>query len=129
MNAMNKVSQVRIGSPLIRGLVYAFIAMGLATLVTSFILMLTDQKEESLPSFAYIIHAGSLLIGGFVSGKRAKNKGWYHGGLLGVLYAVIIFIIAFLSFDQGIDLQSVKFLGTAFGSGVIGGILGVNASK
>lgn len=129
MNAMNKVSQVRIGSPLIRGLVYAFIAMGLATLVTSFILMLTDQKEESLPSFAYIIHAGSLLIGGFVSGKRAKSKGWYHGGLLGVLYAVIIFIIAFLSFDQGIDLQSVKFLGTAFGSGVIGGILGVNASK
>ncbi|WP_409341625.1 TIGR04086 family membrane protein [Paenibacillus sp. MBLB4367] len=129
MNPMNKVAQVRMTSPLLAGLAYAFIAMGLATLVTSFILMLTEQKEESLPTFAYVIHALSLLIGGFVSGKRSKNKGWYHGGLLGVVYSVIIFIIAFLSFDQGLGLQSLTFLAVSFGSGVIGGILGVNASQ
>ncbi|MDR6881756.1 putative membrane protein (TIGR04086 family) [Bacillus sp. 3255] len=76
-----------------------------------------------------IIHAVSLFIGGWVSGKRAETRGWYHGGLVGIVYFILIFLVGFLAFDAGLNLQSLQLLGILFASGALGGVLGVNTKK
>ncbi|GIP39227.1 membrane protein [Paenibacillus sp. J31TS4] len=116
-------------SPILSGLLYAFVVMSIAAVVTSLILMLTDQKEDALPTYAYIIHAVALLLGGWVAGKRAEMKGWYYGAVLGVIYALVVILIGFLGFDKGLDLQTLLFTCLSFGVGAIGGILGVNTRK
>lgn len=129
MSYENKTEGIRLASPLFSGLVYTFIVMGITTIAASMILMLTDQDEARLTAYSYVIHGISVLTGSFVSGKRAGFKGWYYGALLGLLYGVIVLIIGFLSFDRGLDIRTLLFVGGAVLTGVVGGILGVNARK
>nr|WP_244163133.1 TIGR04086 family membrane protein [Paenibacillus pectinilyticus] len=129
VNPMKTVSQVRIPSPLFSGLVYSFTMMTIGTVVTSLFLLLTSAQESSLHTITTIIHAVSLFIGGWVSGKRAGNRGWYHGGLVGFFYFALIFLVGFLAFDAGLNLQSLQLLGILFAAGALGGILGVNTQK
>jgi putative membrane protein (TIGR04086 family) len=126
---IKQVSQVRIGSPMLSGLIYAFISMAVCALAASLILTAGEQGEEVLPVYAYIIHGISTLIGSFASGRKAGTKGWYHGGLLGLLYSVIVLIIGFLSFDKGVDWSILQFAAGAFVAGALGGIFGVNTRK
>lgn len=129
MNPMDKVSQVRFGSPLLIGLLYAFIFMGIATVAVSLFVMLADQSEDALPGYAYGIHAAAVLVGSFAAGKRAGHKGWYYGGLIGLFYSLIVWTVGFLSMNRGIDLRTAVFVGLGFTVGAIGGIVGVNAKK
>lgn len=129
MNPMRNVSQVRITSPLFSGLVYSLIMMTIGTILTSLLLFLTSTQESALHTLTTIIHGVSLFIGGWVSGKRAGNKGWYYGGMLGLIYFLIIFLVGFLAFDAGLNLQSLQLLGIFFASGALGGMLGVNTRK
>ncbi|WP_310189441.1 TIGR04086 family membrane protein [Bacillus sp. 3255] len=129
VNPMRSVSQVRITSPLFSGLVYSLSMMTIGTIVTSLFLLLTSTQESSLHTLTTIIHAVSLFIGGWVSGKRAETRGWYHGGLVGIVYFILIFLVGFLAFDAGLNLQSLQLLGILFASGALGGVLGVNTKK
>jgi putative membrane protein (TIGR04086 family) len=129
MNLMKPVGEVKLGSPMLSGLLYAFITMGLAALAASVILIMGDQGEEVLPVYAYVIHGVSALFGSFVAGRRSGHKGWYFGGLLGVIYSVIVLLVGFLSFDRGVDMSTLYFAAGAFVVGAIGGIMGVNTRR
>lgn len=129
MNSFKQAGQVRLGSPMLAGLAYAFITMALAALVSSLILIAADQGEDALPTYAYVIHGLSALIGSFVSGRRAGSKGWYHGGLMGLVYSIIVLVVGFLSFDRGADWTLLLFAAGAFVVGAAGGIMGVNTRK
>jgi putative membrane protein (TIGR04086 family) len=129
MVPIKNVTDVRFSSPLFSGLVYAFLTMGITSLIFSFVLTFTTQNEDTLSYFVYFIHALSIINGAYACGKRTPNKGWYHGGILGVIYGVIIIIVGFLSFDYGFSLQSLMAMFGAFVLGALGGIFGVNHSK
>jgi putative membrane protein (TIGR04086 family) len=129
MNPMNKVGQVRISSPLMSGFVYAFIWMIAAALIVSLLLKFSGLKEQSLTTYVYVIHALSIFMGSYVTGKRAGVKGWYHGGMLGVVYSVVVAIISFLGFDVSITLHTLILIAISFAIGAFGGIIGVNMRK
>lgn len=128
-NPMKQAGQVRMGSPMLSGLVYAFTAMAVAALLSSVLIMAGDKGEEVLPAYAYVIHGLSVLSGSFVSGRKAGRKGWYYGGLLGFLYSMIVLIVGFLSFDRGFDWNTLLFVAGAFLAGALGGIMGVNTRR
>jgi putative membrane protein (TIGR04086 family) len=129
MQPVKKTATVHFASPLFSGIVYAFITMAICSLLFSFVLTLTKQSEDTLPFFVYLIHALSIFIGSYVCGKRTDHKGWYHGGILGLVYAVIIILIGFLSFNNGISLHTIFLIIVAYLLGALGGILGVNHKK
>ena len=130
MNTMEKVRNVKINSPLLSGLIYSFMGLFMLTLLVSLLLMLTNLTETSMLLYIYIIHGITLLIGGFMSGKRAGEKGWYHGGIVGFVYSVIIILIGFLGFDTALlSLESLLFMVLSFVAAAIGGIFGVNMSR
>ncbi len=126
---MNKTRQVRISSPLFSGLLYSLVFMAIGTLIVSLIMLLTGTQESILPTLSFIIHGISLFIGGWVAGKRAGSRGWHYGGLLGILYCLIIYLVGFLAYDTSLNMDTLKLLGISFASGAIGGILGVNTGK
>ena len=129
MEPIKKTATVNFTSPLFSGMVYAFITMAIFSLIYSFVLSLTNQSEDSLTFFAYLIHALAIFVGSYACGKRIQSRGWYHGGILGLVYAVIIIIIGFLSFDNGLSLQTLFAVIAAYLIGACGGILGVNQTK
>jgi len=127
MGAIDKVNKVKVFSPVLSGLVYAFIVMLIGTVLTSFLLLLSAAEESSLSTFSFVTHIVSLLAGGWVAGRKSGTKGWYYGGVLGGLYALIIFMVAFLAFDAGLTMRSVVLLLMCLAAAAIGGIFGVNA--
>ena len=115
--------------PLLSGLSYAFIALGILTLLISLLLWLTGTKESSLLLYIYIIHGVSLFCGGWIAGKKAGMRGWYHGGLLGILYCAIIILVGFLGFDAPVTMQAAVLALFAVLISAAGGIIGVNSAK
>ncbi|WP_166238788.1 TIGR04086 family membrane protein [Paenibacillus turpanensis] len=129
MNPMSKMSKVRVSSPVLTGLLYSFIMLGISVLLLSFMLKFTGFQEQSLPVYVYIVHALALFIGGLVSGRRTDKRGWYYGGLVGLIYAAIIILAGFLSYDAAFTSQTLTLIGLAFGAGALGGMIGVNMRK
>ncbi|TVY11935.1 TIGR04086 family membrane protein [Paenibacillus cremeus] len=114
------------GSPLFVGLMYAGLFMLLGTLTASLILLGTNLPESSWLSSTLFIHGVAMFAGGLTTGKRSGSKGWYHGGLLGLVYTIIVWIIGFLAYDGGLS-KELMYLGVvAFLAGAFGGMIGVN---
>lgn len=129
MQFVRRLFSVRISSPLLSGLNAAFIWMFIGAFVLSIFLWLTGMREQDLSFYTYVVHAVSLLIGGFISGKRSNERGWYHGGIMGAVYGLLILVIGFLALDSSLQLIDVLQWGAAFLLGAIGGIFGVNVGK
>ncbi|QAY65183.1 TIGR04086 family membrane protein [Paenibacillus protaetiae] len=125
-SSVNNEQAPRMGSPFIKGLLYATIWLAVGALLLSSFLHYGNMKESSLPLYTMIVHGFCSFAGGFVSGKRSGRKGWYYGGLLGIVYAIIILIISFLAADAELSARSLTLLGIAFAAGAFGGMLGVN---
>ncbi|MCU6791535.1 MULTISPECIES: TIGR04086 family membrane protein [Paenibacillus] len=116
-------------SPLLSGLMVAMIFMLLGTLMTSLLMLATNLQESSLYSYTMSIHGIAMLIGGMTAGKRSGTKGWYHGGMLGLVYTCIIWLIGFLTYDAGFSQQTLYLTALTLVSGALGGILGINFKK
>lgn len=129
MNPISKVPRLRITSPLLSGIVNAFVWLCVGAVLTSLIVSMTDMKEQMLTTAAFLIHGVASLFGGFSSGKRSGNKGWYHGAILGLLYTLIVVLVGFLGFDAGLGKDTAALLLIAIPAGAIGGMFGVNAKK
>lgn len=116
-------------SPLLSGLLYSILYMLVGTLLASLLMLGTSIPESSWVTLTFCIHGMAMLAGGFISGKRSGQKGWYYGGTLGLLYSVTVWIVGFLAYDAGFSLQTLYLLLLALGVGAIGGIVGVNMKK
>ncbi|GIP20807.1 TIGR04086 family membrane protein [Paenibacillus sp. J22TS3] len=115
--------------PLVSGLWYGFLWMMIGALILSLFLQASGLSEENLSVYTYLVHSVSLFIGGLVAGKRSGRKGWYQGGLVGVLYGIIVLLISFLALDSHLLIQDMALVIPAFMFGAIGGALGVNLHK
>jgi putative membrane protein (TIGR04086 family) len=110
------------------GLLYTLALVLTGALLTALLLSYTNVRESSLPYFTYAINVIGLLLGGFVTGRRCGNKGWYYGGLTGLSYFLLVLLIGFLGFDVPMQLMTLLYLLGAFFISAVGGIFGVNAS-
>ena len=82
VNPMKTVSQVRITSPLFSGLVYSLCMMTIGTIVNIIISAFNQHTRKFSAYVNYDYSCSFSFIGGWVSGKRAGNRGWYHGGIV-----------------------------------------------
>ncbi|CAM3509313.1 TIGR04086 family membrane protein [Marinicrinis lubricantis] len=129
MNPISRLGRSSTAGSLTMALVYGFIAMIVLTFLLSIILAVTDMDESKLNVYTFSIHAASMLIGGFSAGRRVESKGWYYGGISGLLYSLIIVLIAFLAYDAGINSSSLLLIAITAGMGMLGGMFGVNIKK
>lgn len=75
---MNEPKQV--GKGILYSLVVIFALMFAGSLLVSLLLTMTSLSESSFNWFITAISFITLFIGGFISGGKAKEKGWLIGG-------------------------------------------------
>jgi len=118
------------GTPILTGLIASFVAAFVSIAVTAIVIGWSSIPESSLPSITYVLNMVSVLIGALLSARQAGNKGWYYGGLTGVLYAVLITMLGLLMVTESAfrmnDLVQILLMG---GVGAFGGMIGVNLRK
>lgn len=128
----NAFSSVGWRSPAIgvvaRGVLLAFALSLVLLFLASLVLHWTTVPEKISPYLVFGISLVAILFGSRFSGRRIGYRGWLHGGLVGLLYVLLLLALSlFLMPDFSLNfLVPVKvFIGFAFGAA--GGMWGVNA--
>ncbi|CAM4358808.1 MAG: TIGR04086 family membrane protein [Paenibacillus macerans] len=129
MHFIRNLFGFRISQPTVSGLWYAFLWMMIGALILSLLLQGEMLDEPELALYTYLVHGIAVLFGGIVSGKRAKQRGWYQGGLTGLLYVVLLLLISFLALDTSLTLRDCILLAPGLVIGAFGGMIGVNLNR
>ncbi|MDO7908083.1 TIGR04086 family membrane protein [Paenibacillus sp. JX-17] len=129
MEMIRRLSSFRIANPMLSGMMYAFLWMMLGAFVLSLLLWTSGMSEKDLNSYTNLVHGIALAAGGFTAGKRSGSKGWYYGGLTGVLYGLAVILIGFLALDSAVGLTDAVHLLASFVIAAIGGMVGVQIRK
>lgn len=116
-------------NPWLAGQLLIWLIVIILSFGVALILRYTSMETSTLPTLTFFINAIALLSGGYIAGKKAGNKGWYFGGMQGVIYSILLALISFLAFDLEMRASLWVFLVCAFGISALGGIFGVNSGE
>lgn len=75
------------------------------------------------------IIAISMLVGGIYIGSKASKKGWLEGLKVGLEVIIILFIIGYLAFDQGVNIKTIIYYFILLTSSMLGSMIGINKRK
>lgn len=118
------------GSPLVAGVVVAFVASLLCTLVMAGIYTWSNLPETTQPYAAYTINAVSALAGAVIAARSAGTRGWYYGGMTALIFSAVLALIGslvdFSAAFQGETLVRIAILALI---GAFGGMIGVNMRR
>lgn len=110
-----------------KGLVLAYIISLTIFIVFSILLTYTKIPEKVIPSVVVFTTIVSISMGSGYLSRRVEGKGWLHGGLLGLIYVLLILVLGNI-FIPGFNAAGnlLTNLLIAFIIGAIGGIIGIN---
>ena len=99
-------------------------------LLFAFIIKYTSISSDAIMPINQVIKGLSILIGCFVFGKKIKTKGWLWGGIIGILFTILAFIV-FSILDGSFNFNLTLLNDIIFGClmGVIAGIIGISLRK
>lgn len=89
---------------------------------------LSPITEQTLPWSAAVILAVSTFSGSLVAGKKAGNKGLYHGLSIGALFFLAVWLASGLFMPGQAVLGVFPKLVVSLSAGAAGGVLGVGFS-
>jgi putative membrane protein (TIGR04086 family) len=116
-------------SGMFHGLIWIVGIVLVASFVISLLLSFTPATESSFSLSTMVISFLALFIGGIVSGKRGKEKGWVVGAGTGLVYALLVFFIQYLGYGSSFSPQQYLFFGLYILAAALGGVIGVNLSS
>ena len=110
-----------------KGVLIAVLVTVVVFLISAVLLSYTSLPEESIPVISTSVKLIGALVAGFVPAKKSGNRGIITGAISGLLYILIIWLIASITSSGAVF--GVSFFTTAalcVVSGALGGIFGVN---
>ncbi|SER73147.1 TIGR04086 family membrane protein [Salipaludibacillus aurantiacus] len=116
----------RLISSVLYGVLAIFIIVIAASFISSVILRYTEIAEGTFLWILIILSFIALFIGGYISGGRTGERGWFAGALTALVYSLTVFLTQYLSFNETFDLQQLLMHSGYLITGVFGGMIGVN---
>lgn len=111
----------------IKGVLISFIITIILFYILGIILTYTSVPEKIITPAIIIITGVSILIGASVSLIKTGEKGMIKGGLIGIAYFTIIYMLSSILLKNfEINVYSGIMFVSTFICGCIGGIVGVN---
>lgn len=116
--------------PVAYGVFFALIWAIAGAVIVAFWAHFSTLSDGQLTAAAYIVHCLAVVFGAFGASRVAAERGWYYGGLTGLIYAVLMVAISLLvynafSFDA-IGLFRVLLMTLI---GAFGGIIGIGLQR
>jgi len=122
-----KTSIVKRSGDILKSLAVAVLLTVILLLILTALLTFTSLKEDRIPLINTVIMILSIVIGSISLAFKVEEKGWLNGGLIGILYFLVVLLISFLFIKPFIfDIYTIGKLLICTVAGVIGGMIGVN---
>ena len=107
-------------------LVVSFVLLAIFAIVLTY----TSVSENTIVPVIIVVTGISILVGNILESRKIVKNGIGLGGIIGLVYVLILYIISsLLNADFSINMQSFILILVAIFSGMIGGIIGVNNRK
>lgn len=111
---------------IVKGSLFSLGVALLSSLLLSLVVSIADWNTfpASLLAFHYI----SIGLGGVLAARSARRLGWLHGGLVGLVYTVVLSVIFSETLSVSLFMETEWLMQALWGfaAGVAGGVLGVN---
>lgn len=114
---------------MIYGLITTLVIILLVSFIFSLLLRFTSLTESSFSWLIIVFTFVALMVGGFVSGGKSKQRGWLVGAGTGLLYTLLVFLVQYLGYNVIFSVQQYLFHGGFIIAAIIGGIFGVNVVR
>ncbi|WP_245712446.1 TIGR04086 family membrane protein [Anaerobacillus alkalilacustris] len=114
---------------MVYGLITILVIILSVSFIISLLLRFTSLTESSFSWIIMLLTFVALLVGGFVSGGKSKQKGWMVGLGTGLLYSLLVFLVQFLGYNNTFSTEQYLFHGGFILTAIIGGVLGVNVVR
>lgn len=99
-------------------------------ILLSLVVCYTSVSENVIDYLVIAISCISLIIGGFKTAKQIKKNGIIYGGILGVIYILVLYILSgLICMNFSLSMSSIYMIILSILGGALGGILGVNFLK
>ena len=99
----------------------SFLISTLSLTLFSYFDLISDSTLSLLEITIMII---IMFIGGFLIGKKSKNKGWLEGLKIGSIF-IIILILLNIIFIQTFDFKNIFYFIILIISSMLGGMIGI----
>jgi putative membrane protein (TIGR04086 family) len=113
-------------SAVVYGLLTVLVIVLTLSVIFSLLLRFTNLQESSLQWLVMALSFFALFAGGFISGGKGKEKGWFMGGATAILFTCIVLLYQFLGQESGFTLEQTFYHLGYLATAVFGGIMGVN---
>jgi len=110
--------------PYIVGLTISILITLMLFIIWSVVLAVSSLAGNSIDYFVIGVIIISVFCGGFVCAKGTRKNGWMSGGIVGIIYLLLLLILGSGMVDAGVSLKSLLYLGMAY---VVGGFGGTTA--
>ena len=107
------------------------IIISIILLVVLALLLAYTAIPENIISYAIIIICViSILVGSFFSSIKIKKKGIVNGGIVGIIYILLLYLLSSLiEKNFALNTYSIVMIIASFFAGCIGGVAGVNMKR
>ncbi len=116
-------------SSMIKGVATILVAIIISSLILSLLLRFTSLTESSLKWVTTGLSFLSLFIGGFLSGKKGKEKGIMLGSGTALLFSLLVFLVQYLGYQTTFTSMQYMYHGIFLLLCMLGAIMGVNFSS
>lgn len=109
----------------LKALLCAYVMTGIFLLVLTCLLYKMNLDESKVTAGIIVIYVLSTFIGGFVIGKKSKERKFLWGLLIGVLYFTLLFVVS-LGLYRSVQGNGANVLTTFLmcaGGGMLGGMV------
>ncbi len=113
--------------PVMRALLVSFLFSLVLFVILSFVMLSTNLSENMICPAVLIVSLIAMLIGGIIAARRSEMRGFLIGGITGLCYMLILYIVGVLGFSAPAFTMNglIRFL-YAFVAGAVGGVIGRN---
>ena len=110
---------------LLKTLLFSYILTGILLAILAFLLYRLRLGEQAVTIAIIVIYVAATLFGGFVAGKKLKNRKFLWGLLVGAAYFVVLALVSLAVGRGAIQLGNtfVTTLVLCAGGGMLGGML------
>lgn len=114
--------------PIISGIVTIIVILLISSFFLSLLVHFTSISERSVEWLILPLTMLTLFIGGMIAGVRSGERGWYVGGITGLLFVIVSWLLTFLGFNSTIETQQLLLYLGYLVLAILGGMFGVNMS-
>ncbi len=112
---------------LTKGTIFAYFITLLVFIIYGILITYTDITEKNMQLIVMITTVVSVLVSGFISAKGISSKGLLLGSLAGIIYFIILLMVAFCVLPNiQINSKLLMLFVLSICSGGVGGIIGIN---